>query len=57
LAEGCIGSYPLSVIASSHTSRNDNASHGQFLTLTIELQIDNAPWIGAAPLSVGQKDR
>jgi hypothetical protein len=28
--------------------------NGQYLVLTVELTIDGKPWIGAAPLIVGQ---
>jgi hypothetical protein len=28
--------------------------NGQFLVLTVELTLDGAPWIGAAPLVVGR---
>jgi hypothetical protein len=54
LAESCTGSYPLSVVASSRTPTNHLPGNGQFLVLTVELSIDGAPWIGAAPLNVGQ---
>ena len=47
MAESCSGSYPLSAI-------KDAPVNGQFLVLTVELMIDGAPWIGAAPLIVGQ---
>jgi hypothetical protein len=52
MAEGCTGSYPLSVIASSHGSSDVTPLNGRFLALTIELTIDGAPWIGAAALIV-----
>jgi hypothetical protein len=47
-AESCSGSYPLSGVTSSPIS-------GQFLVLTVELRLGGAPWIGAAPLVVGQQ--
>jgi hypothetical protein len=28
--------------------------NGQYLVLTVELSLDDTPWIGAAPLIVGQ---
>jgi hypothetical protein len=52
MAESCIGSYPLSAIASSRT-RDGAVIRGQFLVLTVELIVDGAPWIGATPLLVG----
>jgi hypothetical protein len=52
--ESCIGSYPLSAIASSRTPAKDAPANGQYLVLTVELTIDGKPWIGAAPLIVGQ---
>ncbi len=55
MAESCTGSYPLSVVASSQTGGNAAPTNGQFLVLTAELKIDGAPWIGAAPLIVGQR--
>ncbi|AMN39511.1 aminopeptidase P family N-terminal domain-containing protein [Rhodoplanes sp. Z2-YC6860] len=54
MAESCTGSYPLSVIASSRTSANMTPLSGQFLVFSVELTIDQAPWIGGAPLIVGQ---
>ena len=53
MAEGCTGSYPLSVVASSQ-SRNCTPADGQFLVLTLELVLNGAPWLGAAPLMVGR---
>ena len=54
MAESCIGSYPLAAIASSRMQAKDAPATGQFLVLTIELTIDGAPWLGAAPLIVGK---
>ena len=54
MAESCTGSYPLTVIASSRAPGKDAPTDGQFLVLTIELTLDGAPWIGAAPLIVGK---
>ena len=53
-AESCTGSYPLSAIASSRTSGTAIPVNGQFLVLTVEMTVDGAPWVGAAPLVVGQ---
>jgi hypothetical protein len=52
--ESCIGSYPLSAIASSRMPARDALGNGQYLVLTVELTFDGKPWIGAAPLIVGQ---
>jgi hypothetical protein len=54
MAESCVGSYPLSVIASSRLPAKEAPVNGQFLVLTVELTIDGKPWVGAAPLIVGQ---
>jgi hypothetical protein len=54
LAEGCTGSYPLSAVASSRAPGSFSPGSGQFLVLMIELSLDGMPWIGAAPLVVGQ---
>jgi creatinase/prolidase-like protein len=48
MAESCIGSYPLSAVTAS-------PANGQFLVLTVELTLNGAPWIGAAPLVIGQQ--
>lgn len=54
MAEGCVGSYPLAVIASSRLPRSEAPIDGSFLVLTIELLLDSGPWIGSAPLIVGK---
>ena len=52
MAESCVGSYPLEVVASSNAG--DNAfAEGQFVVVTVELSLNGAPWIGAAPMIVG----
>jgi hypothetical protein len=53
-AESCVGSYPLSAVASSRMPAKDAQVNGQYLVLTVELTMDGKPWIGAAPLIVGQ---
>jgi hypothetical protein len=55
MAESCTGSYPLSAVASSRAATKDAPVNGQFLVLTVELTVDGAPWLGAAPLVVGAK--
>ena len=53
MAESPIGSYPLQAIASSRAPERDGVSAGGFLVLSIELALDGAPWLGAAPVFVG----
>lgn len=52
MAEGCIGSYPLSVVASSRSLGGAAPAAGSFGVLTIELSLDHGPWIGSAPFIV-----
>jgi|SRR5829696_6648405 len=52
MAESCVGSYPLEVIASSATS-DKGAPDGSFLVLSLDLTVNGVPWIGAAPAFVG----
>lgn len=54
MAESCIGSYPLQVVASSRSSGEYGAQAGEFLVLTLDLAIDGAPWLGVVPLIVGE---
>lgn len=54
LAESCTGSYPLSAAGSSRSRDNFAPTNGQFIVLTVELSLGGAPWIGAAPMIVGQ---
>jgi hypothetical protein len=54
MAESCVGSYPLAVVASSRAVESAAPVESGFLVLTVELLLDGAPWIGAAPLIVGQ---
>jgi hypothetical protein len=53
MAESCVGSYPLAVIASSRSPRDEAPADGDHLVLTVELSLDGIPWIGAAPLMIG----
>ena len=52
--ETCWGSYPLMAVAAMRAGGKDIPALGQFLVLTVELSLAGAPWIGAAPLIVGQ---
>jgi hypothetical protein len=47
MVERCIGSYPLEAV-------NGVPVAGGFLVLTVELSLDGIPWLGAAPVFVGQ---
>jgi len=55
MVERCVGSYPLSVTASSRSPGDDSATDGGFLVLTVELMLDGAPWIASAPVFVGAR--
>jgi hypothetical protein len=54
MAESCIGTYPLTAIASSRGPAGATLAAGQFAVLTIELSVGSAPWIGAAPVVIGK---
>ncbi len=54
MAESCVGSYPLSVVASSRLPTSDTPIAGSFYVLTAELLLDGRRWIGSAPLIVGR---
>ena len=57
LAESCLGSYPLAAIASSQSKDGIVLADESFLVLTVELALNGAPWIGAAPRIIGRPDR
>jgi hypothetical protein len=52
MAESCIGSYPLEVVASLPVHGKEGPAPGTFLVLSVELAIDDVPWLGAAPVFV-----
>jgi hypothetical protein len=52
MAESCKGSYPLEVVDSSRSPGGDALPAGTFLDLSVELAVDEVPWLGAAPLFV-----
>ena len=52
MVEGCVGSYPLSVIASSRMSGRDAPIEDGFFVLTIGLLLRGGHWIGTAPVMV-----
>jgi len=53
MAESCVGSYPLQVIAGSRSPAGACLANNDFLVLTIELVVEGVPWLGAAPAIVG----
>jgi hypothetical protein len=53
MAESCVGSYPLEVIATSGAPAQAAPVDGAFTVLTVELAIGGVPWLGAAPAFVG----
>ena len=52
MVEGCVGSYPLSVIASSRMPGRDAPIEDGFFVLTIGLSLHGGHWIGTAPMMV-----
>jgi hypothetical protein len=54
IAESCKGSYPLEVVNSSRSPGKDALPFGIFFVLSIELAVDDVPWLGATPIFVGQ---
>jgi len=54
MAESCKGSYPLEVVDSSRSPGSDALVAGTFLVTSIELTVDDVPWLGAAPVLVRQ---
>jgi Creatinase/Prolidase N-terminal domain len=53
MAESCVASYPLEVIAGSASPSKETPAAGAFLVLSMELIVDGVPWLGAAPAFVG----
>jgi creatinase/prolidase-like protein len=52
MAESCRGSYPLQVVDSSRSPGKDRELPGTYLVLSIDLTVDDVPWLGAAPFFV-----
>ena len=48
MVEGCVGSYPLSVIASSRMPGRDAPIEDGFFVMTIGLLLQGGHWIGTA---------
>jgi hypothetical protein len=55
MAEACVDSYPLQVVAASGNSPTQPG--GDALVLTLSLAVDGVPWLGAAPIFAGQPSR
>jgi hypothetical protein len=55
MVEGCVGSYPLSVIASSRMPGRDAPIEDGFFVLTIGLSLHGGHWIGTRPLTVNNR--
>jgi hypothetical protein len=52
MAESCKGSYPLEVVDSSRSPSRDGLFPGTYLVLSVDLTVDDVPWLGATPLFV-----
>jgi hypothetical protein len=52
MAESPTGSYPLQAVGSSKAPEQGGVPEGGFLVLTVELALDGARWLGAAPVLV-----
>src|SRR5262245_12396390 len=52
MAESCGGSYPLQVVDSSRSPSRDGFFPGRYLVLSVDLTVDDVPWLGAAPVFV-----
>ncbi len=51
--EACLGSPPLSVAASSGAPARAELPAGALASLSVQLELDDGPWLGGAPLVVG----
>jgi hypothetical protein len=52
MAESCRGTYPLQVVDSSRSPGRGGELSGTYLVLSIDLTVDDVPWLGAAPFFV-----
>jgi hypothetical protein len=52
MAESCIGSYPLEVVATLPVHGKEGLAPSTFLVLSVDLAVDDVPWLGAAPIFV-----
>jgi len=55
IAEACVGSYPLQVVAASGGPTAQTL--GDAVVLTLSLMVDGVPWLGAAPLTARRSSR
>ena len=54
MAESCRGSYPLAVVDSSRLPSRETQLAGTYVVLSVELTVDDVPWLGATPIFVRQ---
>jgi Creatinase/Prolidase N-terminal domain len=54
MAESCRGTYPLEVVESSRSPSRGGLFAGTYLVLSVDLTVDDVPWLGAAPVFVRQ---
>jgi hypothetical protein len=52
MAESCKGSYPLEVVDSSRSPSRDGLFPDTYLVLSVDLTVDDVPWLGATPFFV-----
>jgi creatinase/prolidase-like protein len=52
MAESCTGSYPLEVVASPRVGARFLPEADTLLVVSVELALDDVPWLGAAPMFV-----
>jgi Creatinase/Prolidase N-terminal domain len=52
MAESCTGTYPLEVVASFPSGNRYAPVPGTYLVLSVDLTVDDVPWLGAAPVFV-----
>src|SRR5713226_4414070 len=55
--EACLGSSPLSVAASSGAPARSVLPAGSLASLSLQLSLDDGPWLGGEPLVVGSGSR
>ena len=52
MAESCKGSYPLEVVNSTRSPAGETQVAGTYLVLSVNLTVDDVPWLGATPMFV-----
>jgi hypothetical protein len=50
MAETCIGSYPLEVVASSADRTNSASPDRTFLVMSVHMRLAGLPWLGGGPV-------